>query len=83
MQWKKKLNSSVPLIPDPKGQLVKLYGVKMPLINIAKRWTFLVNRKQIITRIDTGGDAIKAHHVIEACTVLDATQSIQLHPEKK
>lgn len=38
----KKHKMSFDLLADPKAEIVALYGTKMPMVNISKRWTFII-----------------------------------------
>lgn len=40
------------LIADEDGEVVKLYGSKMPIMNMSKRWTFLIDPNLKIRFID-------------------------------
>ena len=42
-----------PLLADPDKKIIKAYGVKMPLIGIAKRVTFLIDKLGVIRHIVT------------------------------
>lgn len=55
-QEKHKLNFT--LIADD-GSITKLYGAKMPVLNIAKRWTFLIDPELKIRAIEKNVDPIK------------------------
>jgi peroxiredoxin Q/BCP len=46
------------LISDESGQITKSYGAKMPMINMAKRWTFIIDEQLIIRKIDRDVDPI-------------------------
>lgn len=46
---KNKIN--FPLLADHSGSVAKLYGTKMPILNISKRWTFIIDDKLIIRDI--------------------------------
>lgn len=51
-----KYHLSFTLLADDGGQVTALYGTKMPLVNIAKRWTFIVDPKGVIRDINTDVD---------------------------
>jgi len=42
LQFTNKHQINFPLLADEKGDITKLYGTKMPLLNMSKRWTFIV-----------------------------------------
>ena len=61
------------LLSDADGKVSEAYGVKMPLLNMAKRWTFIVDPNLTIRRIDDDVDpALDAKHVAEALKQLQA-----------
>ena len=39
------------LLADPEHKIIEAYGVKMPMMNMAKRWTFLIDRQGLIRHI--------------------------------
>ena len=47
------------LLADPKGEAIGPYGVKMPIIGIAKRWTFIVDPELKVRNIDNDVDPVK------------------------
>lgn len=46
------------LISDPSGHITKAYGAKMPMMEMAKRWTFILDEKLIIRKIDHDADPL-------------------------
>lgn len=42
LQFTNKHQINFPLLADEKGEITKLYGTKMAVLNISKRWTFIV-----------------------------------------
>ncbi len=53
---KHKLNFT--LIADD-GTITKMYGAKMPVVNIAKRWTFLIDPELKVRSVDQNVDPVK------------------------
>ncbi|MNL63870.1 AhpC/TSA family protein [compost metagenome] len=45
------------LLADTKGDITKLYGSKMPMINMSKRWTFIINPEMKIVFINRNVNA--------------------------
>ena len=39
------------LLADPNKELINKYGVAMPLVGIAKRWTFIIGKDGVIKKI--------------------------------
>jgi peroxiredoxin Q/BCP len=61
------------LLSDADGKVTEAYGVKMPLINIAKRWTFIVDAVGVIRFIDDKVDPVlDAQHVADKLKQLQA-----------
>ncbi len=56
----KKFDLPFPILADPDKAIIKAYGVKMPLIGIAKRVTFLIDKQGVIRHIVTDVNA-KTH----------------------
>lgn len=54
------------LLSDPDARVTEAYGVKMPVMNMAKRWTFIVDPQQVIRDINDDVDpALDARIVAE------------------
>ena len=52
----KKYHLSFTLLADADGRVTESYGVKMPLVNLAKRWTFIVDPEGVVRDINTDVD---------------------------
>lgn len=53
------------LLADENGRVAELYGAKMPVLKMAKRWTFLLDPDLKIRAIDKNVDPVKdADHVV-------------------
>jgi peroxiredoxin Q/BCP len=59
VKFKEKHHLNFPLVADPDLKAIGLYGTKMPLVGISKRWTFLVDPKLTIRLIDRDVDPVK------------------------
>ena len=57
--FRKNHNLNFPLLSDEKAKVVELYGAKMPVIGLAKRWTFLLDSDLVIRWIDNNVDPAK------------------------
>ena len=54
------------VLADENGEVTELYGVKMPIVKMAKRWTFLIDPELKIRAIDKDVDPVKdPDHVVE------------------
>lgn len=66
-RFKTELKAPFPFIPDPDGKVVSAYDVKMPLLSVPKRYTFVVGEGLKILKVESGNDAINPHGAIVAC----------------
>ena len=61
------------LLSDPDAKVTDAYGVKMPVIKMAKRWTFIIDPSLVIRQIDDDVDpALDAQKVAEQLKKLQA-----------
>lgn len=61
------------LLADEKAEITKLYGSKMPVLNMSKRWTFIIDPNLIIRFVDKDVDPVKdAEKVAETIAKLIA-----------
>jgi len=66
-----KYHLSFNLLSDPTGVVTEAYGVKMPVLSLAKRWTFLIDPKGVIRDINTEVDpALYPSWVVDRLGVL-------------
>ncbi|MDD5034637.1 MAG: peroxiredoxin [Methylococcaceae bacterium] len=71
---KHKLNFT--LLSDPEAEATQAYGVKLPLLNMAKRWTCIVDPDLVIRHIDDQVDpALDAGKVAEQLKGLQTFRS--------
>ena len=62
------------LLSDPNAHVTEAYGVKMPVVNMAKRWTFIVDPDLVIRDINDDVDpALDAKVVAERIQKLKST----------
>lgn len=52
----KKHSLNFPLIADEKGKVVELYGTKMPIMKMSKRWTFIIDPELKVRAIEKDVD---------------------------
>ena len=65
-KFHEKYHLNFPLLADPKAEIINSYEAKMPLLKIAKRWTFIVGPELKIRSIDQDVDpAMDAKKVAE------------------
>jgi peroxiredoxin Q/BCP len=51
-EFAESLGLDYPILSDPQAQAAGPYGVLMPLVGIAKRWTFYIGKDGTILAID-------------------------------
>lgn len=66
-----KIGAQFPILSDEHKTVSRDYGVLMPLIRLAKRTTFVIDRDGVIRHIDRGGAAIDPDSAGEACSLLE------------
>ena len=65
-EFAESLDADYPILADPDKRVAKGYGVLMPAVGLAKRWTFYIGRDGKIlaidkdVKIDTAGKDIAA-----------------------
>lgn len=52
-------NLNFTLLADEKAQIAELYGTKMPMLNMSKRWTFILDPNLVVKAIDKDVDPIQ------------------------
>jgi peroxiredoxin Q/BCP len=61
------------LLADPDMEAIKAYGTKMPVVNMSKRWTFIIGPNLQIQWIETDVDP-----VLDASRVAEKLKQLQL-----
>ncbi len=68
-EFRRSIGAPFSFVADPDATLIRLFGVKTPLIKIAKRVTFVIGRGRKVLHVESGGDAIKGKGAAEACSL--------------
>lgn len=68
-KFKASLKAPFSFVADPKGELVQAFDVKVPVLSMAQRFTFVIGEDRKILHVDTGSDAIDASKAVEACPI--------------
>ena len=66
-KWKEALAVPYTLLSDQGGKVASLYGGTIPIVGLANRATYVVDRDGKILSIQTGGDAIDPAGAITSC----------------
>ncbi len=75
LEFHQKHKLSFTLLSDPDAKVTEAYGVKMPVLNMAKRWTFIVDPNLSIRWIEDDVDpALDAQRVAASLKELQAGQ---------
>lgn len=69
VRFKASLKAPYAFVADPKGTLAKLYDVKMFLLPVANRVTFVVGPGRKVLAVQEGGDAIDPSGAVAACSL--------------
>ncbi len=69
-KFKKEHQLNFTLLADPKDDVINLYGSKMPIMSMSKRWTFIIDPdlkiRSIEKDVDPAVDALKTAEKIAA-----------------
>ncbi len=76
-KFKTSLNALYPFVADSEAELVKKFDVKMPVLTISQRVTFVVGAGRRVLSIQEGGDAIETAGAVNACS-LAASEALKL-----
>lgn len=68
-KFKEQFQLPFPLLSDEGGKVAKKYGGTVPIVGLAHRATFVVDRDGTVTKIVTGNDAIDPSSAIAACEI--------------
>lgn len=77
-KFRESLKSKDTFVSDEKAELAKLFDVKMPVIKMAKRTTFVIGAGRKISAVIEGSDAIDPENSVKACAPAP-TQSVPNH----
>ena len=68
-RFKESLGAPFTFVPDPEGTLVRLFDVKMPLLSMPRRYTFVIGEGRKVLKVEAGSDAADPLGAIGACAV--------------
>lgn len=67
--FRREIGAEFSFVADEKLELIELYGIKAPLLSLAKRRTFVIGRERKILHVDAGNKALSAEGAAEACSL--------------
>jgi peroxiredoxin len=65
-RFKAETGAQFSFVADPNGELIRQFGVKMPVVGMAMRHTFVVGPGRKLMHTESGGNAIDPGNVIKA-----------------
>lgn len=65
------LGAKFPILSDEDKSVSRQYDVLIPLIHLANRYTFVIDKQGIIRQVIKGGDAIDPNGAFRACSLLE------------
>ncbi len=68
-KFKASLKAPYAFVADEKKQLIEKYDVKMALIGIARRVTFVVGAGRKVLSVEEGSDALDPSGAVTACSL--------------
>ena len=68
-KFRESIGAPFPFLADTDGALTRLYGVKLPILKMAKRVTFVVGPGLQIANVFRGGQALDPNGAIEAAAI--------------
>ncbi len=72
-RYREKYRLNFTLLSDQDAKVTEAYGAKIPGINMAKRWTFIIDPTLVIRRVDDDVDpALDARKVADALKLLQS-----------
>ena len=74
-KFRDSLKSKDRFVSDQKTELIKLYGVKLPVVTMASRTTFVIGPGRKVLAVVKGSDAIDPENSIKACTLTPASDA--------
>ena len=64
------LHITFPVLSDESKAVTREYGVLYPLLRVAKRVTFVIDRQGLIREVTEGGDAADPNKREQSCSLL-------------
>src|SRR4051812_29211989 len=69
IKWRNELKAPQTFVADADGTLVKLFDVKMPVLGMASRHTFVIGPGRKVLEHTEGGDSIDPTKAVSACSL--------------
>ena len=69
-KFAEELGITFPVLSDESKRVSGQYGVLIPLVRMANRYTFVIDRKGVIQEITKGGEAADPEHAQATCSLI-------------
>jgi len=69
--YAEELGLKFPILSDEEKTVSREYGVLIPLVRLASRTTFVIDKEGVIQDIQKGGEALDPDNAHEACSKLE------------
>ncbi len=66
-KFKESLKAQFAFVPDPEGKIINAFDVKMPVLSLAQRYTFVIGEGRKVLAMSSGSDAIDPSAAVAAC----------------
>lgn len=66
-KFKESLKAQFAFVPDPDGKIIKAFDVKMPVLSLSQRYTFVIGEGRKVLSVTSGGDAVDPSAAVAAC----------------
>lgn len=76
-KWRAELKAPQTFVADPDGKLVALFDVKMPVMSMASRHTFVIGAGRKIVEHTEGSDSVDTSKAVSACSLSGHTTSTE------
>lgn len=67
-RFRAELGATFSFVADPDAKLIELYDVKVPILTLSNRTTFVIDKDRKVTAVQTGGDALDPSRAVDAAT---------------
>lgn len=74
-RFAREIAASFPLLSDTSQEVTRRYGLFDPVLRMARRTTFVLDKEGIIRHIEAGGDAVDPEGAIQMCSMLKRKES--------
>jgi len=69
--YAEELGLKFPILSDEEKTVSREYGVLIPLVRLASRTTFVIDKEGVIQDIQKGGEALDPENAHETCSKLE------------